>query len=175
MSTKNEIWQGAQPQGEVLQSHTLGPQTTRKRSEGMESDPLRYRRPRFPIFWKNSTTSSIPSTSMDHGSVPSTSTGVDMVDGARVTAGFFRTLGVGPLLGRDFHGGEDLPCSATSCPKNLNEAPKVRRDGSQGQVRSEASTRPLDHLQKQGSPERAKDTRSSTISVGPSGLKLYST
>jgi hypothetical protein len=69
------------------------------------------------------------------------------------------------------------------CPKGLNEAPKVRRslneaprvrrDGSQGQVRSEASTRPLDHLKKQVSPERAKDTRSSTISLGPSGLKLY--
>ncbi len=39
----------------------------------------------------------------------------------------------------------------------------------------EASTRPPDHLQKQGSPERAKDTRSSTISFGPSGLKLYPT
>ncbi len=32
-----------------------------------------------------------------------------MVDGARVSAGFFRTLGVGPLLGRDFYTGEDLP------------------------------------------------------------------
>lgn len=43
------------------------------------------------------------------GYVVSTSAGVEMVDGARVTAGFFRTLGVGPLLGRDFHAGEDLP------------------------------------------------------------------
>ncbi len=103
-----------------------------------------------------------------------------MVDGARVTAGFFRTLGVGPLLVEISMAAKICPkrhalCSATSCPKNLNEAPKVRRDGSQGQVRSEASTRPLDHLQKQGSPERAKDTWSSMISVGPSGLKLYST
>jgi len=39
----------------------------------------------------------------------STSTGMEIVDGARVTAGFFRTLGVGPLLGRDFQTGEDLP------------------------------------------------------------------
>ncbi len=60
-------------------------------------------------------------------------------------------------------------------PKSPNEAPKVRRDGSQGQVRSEASTRPLDHLQSKGALKRAKDTRSSTISVGPSGLKLAST
>ena len=34
---------------------------------------------------------------------------VEMVDGARVTAGFFRTLGVGTLMGRDFNDGEDLP------------------------------------------------------------------
>lgn len=43
------------------------------------------------------------------GYVMNTSGAVEMVDGARVTAGFFRTLGVGPLLGRDFHPGEDLP------------------------------------------------------------------
>lgn len=33
----------------------------------------------------------------------------EMIDGARVTAGFFRTLGVGPVLGRDFNAGEDRP------------------------------------------------------------------
>jgi macrolide transport system ATP-binding/permease protein len=43
------------------------------------------------------------------GYVVSTSAGVEMVDGARVTAGFFKTLGVGPLVGRDFQVGEDLP------------------------------------------------------------------
>ncbi len=43
------------------------------------------------------------------GYVVSTSAGMEMVDGARVSAGFFRTLGVGPLLGRDFYTGEDLP------------------------------------------------------------------
>ena len=32
-----------------------------------------------------------------------------MVDGARVSDGFFRTLGVAPFLGRDFYAGEDLP------------------------------------------------------------------
>ena len=41
--------------------------------------------------------------------VISTSPGMEKIDGAQVTAGFFRTLGVGPLLGRDFHAGEDLP------------------------------------------------------------------
>ena len=43
------------------------------------------------------------------GYVVSTSAGMEMVDGARVTAGFFRTLGVSVLLGRDFLAGEDLP------------------------------------------------------------------
>jgi predicted permease len=35
--------------------------------------------------------------------------GVTIVDGMRVTDGFFRTLGVTPILGRDFAPGEDLP------------------------------------------------------------------
>ncbi|HEU4871019.1 MAG TPA: permease prefix domain 1-containing protein, partial [Pyrinomonadaceae bacterium] len=43
------------------------------------------------------------------GYVIPTSAGMEMVDGVRVSAGFFRTLGVAPLLGRDFYDGEDLP------------------------------------------------------------------
>jgi predicted permease len=43
------------------------------------------------------------------GYVMSTAAGMDMVDGARVSAGFFRTLGVSPLRGRDFYAGEDSP------------------------------------------------------------------
>jgi len=43
------------------------------------------------------------------GYVFSTSTGMQMVYGVRVSDGFFRTLGVTPLLGRDFYAGEDLP------------------------------------------------------------------
>ena len=43
------------------------------------------------------------------GYVLETSAGVEMANGARVSDGFFRTLGVGPLLGRDFYPGEDLP------------------------------------------------------------------
>ena len=34
--------------------------------------------------------------------------GVELVPGARVSDGFFRTLGVAPALGRDFYAGEDL-------------------------------------------------------------------
>ncbi len=43
------------------------------------------------------------------GHVISTPTGMEMVEGARVSAGFFHTLGVSPVLGRDFHAREDLP------------------------------------------------------------------
>ena len=43
------------------------------------------------------------------GYVVSAPAGMEMVDGARVSDGFFKTLGVGPLLGRDFYAGEDLP------------------------------------------------------------------
>lgn len=35
--------------------------------------------------------------------------GAQTARGARVSAGFFRTLGVAPILGRDFQPGEDLP------------------------------------------------------------------
>lgn len=39
----------------------------------------------------------------------STPTGVEPVPAARVTDGFFRTLGIRPFLGRDFYSGEDQP------------------------------------------------------------------
>jgi predicted permease len=39
------------------------------------------------------------------------SSGTEPVRGARVSAGFFRTLGVAPALGRDFRAGEDLPAA----------------------------------------------------------------
>ena len=45
------------------------------------------------------------------GFVVSTPTGNQPARGVRVSAGFFRTLGVTPALGRDFHVGEDLPGS----------------------------------------------------------------
>ena len=43
------------------------------------------------------------------GYMLSTPSGVQLVRGSRVSDGFFRTLGVVPLLGRDFYAGEDLP------------------------------------------------------------------
>src|SRR5580700_3793799 len=46
------------------------------------------------------------------GYLMNTPSGVEPVPGARVSAGFFRVLGVTPILGRDFYGGEDLPGAA---------------------------------------------------------------
>jgi len=52
-------------------------------------------------------------TSMDvyrrTGYLLSTATGAEPVPGVTVSDGFFRTLGVAPVIGRDFQNGEDLP------------------------------------------------------------------
>jgi macrolide transport system ATP-binding/permease protein len=47
----------------------------------------------------------------DSGFTVSTAEGAEQAGGARVTAGFFRTLGIAPALGRDFNSGEDLPAA----------------------------------------------------------------
>jgi len=44
-----------------------------------------------------------------NGFMLSTPTGAQLAPGARVSAGFFRALGVTPVLGRDFSQGEDVP------------------------------------------------------------------
>ncbi len=44
-----------------------------------------------------------------NGFMLSTPAGVEITPGARVSAGFFQTLGVVPILGRDFASGEDTP------------------------------------------------------------------
>jgi len=43
------------------------------------------------------------------GYLLNTPTGTEPVPAARVSDGFFRTLGITPLVGRDFYAGEDLP------------------------------------------------------------------
>ena len=43
-----------------------------------------------------------------------TAAGAQRAPGARVSDDFFRTLGVAPILGRDFHPGEDLPSAPRS-------------------------------------------------------------
>jgi predicted permease len=46
-----------------------------------------------------------------NGFLLSTAAGAEPVRAARVSDGFFRTLGVTPALGRDFYAGEDLPAA----------------------------------------------------------------
>src|SRR5580698_2957067 len=50
------------------------------------------------------------------GLLLSTTTGTQQIDGATVSDGFFRALGVSPVLGRDFHDGRTCPAHrALSC------------------------------------------------------------
>jgi len=61
------------------------------------------------LDWKkmNTTLSSLE-VFQQRGHRLTTETGAEPATGARVSDGFFRTLGVTPVLGRDFHPGEDL-------------------------------------------------------------------
>lgn len=63
--------------------------------------------------WKNlnKVFSSIDAYALNGGFTLSTGTGAEQVPGTRVSAGFFRTLGVTPVLGRDFNSGEDSPAA----------------------------------------------------------------
>ena len=51
----------------------------------------------------------------------STPQGTRQVDGVRVSDGFLRTLGVRPMLGRDFHDGEDLTSASSTVLLNYAE------------------------------------------------------
>jgi macrolide transport system ATP-binding/permease protein len=66
------------------------------------------------------------------GFVLSTPTGAEKAEGARVSDGFFRTLGVSPVLGRDFRPSEDL----ASAPDTvlLSYAAWQRRYGGRAEV-----------------------------------------
>ncbi len=67
----------------------------------------------YPNFvdWKrlNHAFASIDAFALNGGFTLTTRNGAEQVPGTRVSAGFFHTLGVTPMLGRDFHAGEDIP------------------------------------------------------------------
>ncbi len=66
------------------------------------------------LDWKslNKVFRSMDAFALNGGFTLSTAAGAEPVSGTRVSGGFFRTLGVTPVLGRDFREGEDTP-SAT--------------------------------------------------------------
>jgi predicted permease len=66
------------------------------------------------------------------GSLLRTATGTELVSGARVSGGFFRTLAVVPALGRDFFAGEDLPDAPDTVI--LSHAAWQKRFGARGDV-----------------------------------------
>ena len=74
----------------------------------------------------------------DYGYILATPAGAQWVRAADVSDGFFRTLGVVPALGRDFHAGEDLP----SAPRSvlLSYAAWQKRFGGRADVLGEAVT-----------------------------------
>jgi macrolide transport system ATP-binding/permease protein len=64
------------------------------------------------LDWKKLNTVFSSMDAYEHsGLTLSTPAGAQPASGARVTDGFFRTLGVAPMLGRDFYAGEDLPAA----------------------------------------------------------------
>jgi macrolide transport system ATP-binding/permease protein len=60
----------------------------------------------------NSAFSSLDAYALNGNFTLTTSTGLEQVTGTRVSAGFFRTLGVTPILGRDFLSSEDTNSAA---------------------------------------------------------------
>jgi macrolide transport system ATP-binding/permease protein len=72
------------------------------------------------------------------GYMLSTGSGTELVPGLRVSDGFFHTLGIKPVLGRDFYAGEDLP----SAPKTvmLGYATWQKRYGGRTNVIGQAVT-----------------------------------
>ncbi len=86
------------------------------------------------VDWKklNTVFSSIDAYALNDGFILSSGSGADPVPGLRVSAGFFHTLGVAPVLGRDFRPGED----AVSAPRTviLSYAAWQKRFGGQPDV-----------------------------------------
>jgi macrolide transport system ATP-binding/permease protein len=65
------------------------------------------------VDWKNmNKVFSVMEAYTGTGYLLNTPAGAEPVPGARVSAGFFRILGVKPILGRDFYDGEDQPGAA---------------------------------------------------------------
>src|SRR3984957_7029966 len=67
-----------------------------------------------------------------------TSAGTEPVPGVRVSDGFFHTLGITPMLGRDFYAGEDLPAAPRTVI--LSYAAWRKRYGGRNNVIGEAVT-----------------------------------
>jgi macrolide transport system ATP-binding/permease protein len=67
-----------------------------------------------------------------------TSTGTEPVPGVRVSDGFFHTLQITPMLGRDFYAGEDLPAAPRTVILTYNTWQK--RFGGRASVTSETVT-----------------------------------
>jgi len=92
------------------------------------------------LDWKslNKVFSSIDAYALNGGFTLSTTEGAQQVTGTRVSAGFFRTLGVTPVLGRDFQDGENPP--PTSHTVMLSYASWQKRFGGRRDALGQAVT-----------------------------------
>ena len=90
--------------------------------------------------WKtlNNAFSSVDAYALNGGFTLSTRDGAEPVKGTRVSAGFFRTLGVAPALGHDFHPDEDS--SAATHTVIISYAAWQKRFGARADVLGQAVT-----------------------------------
>ena len=85
------------------------------------------------LDWKSMNTSFSGLEAFDGGEMPlKTANGVEAVENAVISAGFLRLMGVAPMLGRDFHTGEDARAAAPVAL--LSYAAWQRRYGGQASV-----------------------------------------
>jgi len=85
------------------------------------------------LDWKSMNTSFSGLEAFDGGELPlKTANGVEAVEDAVISAGFLRLMGVAPVLGRDFHTGEDARAAAPVAL--LSYAAWQRRYGGQASV-----------------------------------------
>lgn len=78
------------------------------------NEPRSYLSYRDFTDWKNlnNVFQSMDAYALNGGFTLTTTAGAEPVTGTRVSSGFFRTLGVAPALGRDFHPEEDSPAAS---------------------------------------------------------------
>ncbi len=93
-----------------------------------------------------------------------TPTGAQPAQGTRVSDGFFRTLGVTPVLGRDFYAGEDLPARASHRAAQLcGLAEPLRRQPERGGTGGQPQRRFVHHRRRAAADVSIRSPRSGGI------------
>jgi MacB-like periplasmic core domain len=96
----------------------------------------------------------------------STPAGVQIAPGARVSDGFFRVLGVSPILGRDFEPGKDLPSAARTVILS-HAAWQTRFGGNENAIGQTLTLSGISHTVIGVLPRDFNSLRAATRSSGP--------